>query len=196
MPRNVLGPLSLANKRLTFVSAVSSPPTFGSSGFQWMTINSIDGSNASGIGQNNITVLITQTGGGMFDSGYVFNAGVFPIEYGVPVDSITTIANTQAGIFTATFSQPVKDPLVAFASVGQPGTPVPVIVSRPFTPVWSLPGYTTYLSPTGTNQYTQFVGEEGYNIIKLDGMIEEVIFNYTVAETWCNVLFGFVDQNV
>jgi hypothetical protein len=166
-------------------------PTFGSSGFQWMTMGPVNTGTASGVGQNGITVSIIQTGGGMFNHNGMVGSGEFPIEYGVPVNG----NQTQAGVFTATFSQPVIDPLVAFASVGQGGTPVPVIASRPFTPVWDRTGYTTYQSPTGTNQYMQFTGEEGYNIIKLNGLIQEVVFNYTVSENYCTVCFGFVNQN-
>ena len=39
--------------------------SFGSSGFQWMTVTSVTDSTASGIGQNGITAAITQSGGGM-----------------------------------------------------------------------------------------------------------------------------------
>jgi len=184
-------------------------PTFGSSGFQWMTMNSITGSTASGIGQNNITISVTQSGGGMFLHNGAVGATNFPIEYGVPTSG-NQIANTQSGVFTAVFSQPVTDALVAFASVGQPGLQVPVMVldensaPKPFTPIWSsndtIPGtQTTYLNQTlnqvGPPRYTQFVGEEGYNIIRIDGTMSSVTFNYGSAEYYCTVCFGFVDQN-
>ena len=114
---------------------------FGSSGFQWMTMNPVTATTASGIGQNNITVAITQSGGGMFNHPGMVGAEVFPAEYGVPTGG-NQIANTQTGIFTAVFSQPVTDALVAFASVGQAGSAVPVFVldefgaPKPFTPIW------------------------------------------------------------
>jgi hypothetical protein len=169
------------------------PPSFGSSGFQWMTMNSITESTASGIGQNNITIDITQTGGGMFShaNGAVGTTN-FPIEYGVPTSG-NQIGNTQAGVFTAVFSSPVTDALVAFASVGQQGTPVPVEISSPFTPIWGTS--TTYQNPVNATQYSQFTGEEGYNIIRIDGTVTTVTFNYTVSENYCTVCFGFVDQN-
>jgi hypothetical protein len=184
------------NFPLILQATVSAAPTFGSSGFQWMTMNFIsnNSSTASGVGQNGITVSITKTGNGLYNNIGMVSAPVFPIEYGVPVDG-NQIQNKTAGIFTATFSQPVRDPLVAFSSVGNEGTPVPVIVSRPFTPVWAQTGTTTYQSPTGTNQYTQFTGAEGNNIIKLNGIIQEVVFNYTVTEDYSTVCFGFVNQN-
>jgi hypothetical protein len=173
---------------------------FGSSGFQWMTINSVTDSAASGIGQNNVTVAITQSSGGMFEHGGMYAAQNFPAEYGVPATG-KQIANTQAGVFTAVFSASVTDALVAFASVGQSGTAVQVQVRdangapKPFTPIWESGGETTYQNPVGATQYTQFTGEEGFNIIRIDGTMSSVTFNYTVSETYCTICFGFVDQN-
>jgi hypothetical protein len=158
-----------------------------------MTINSVTSSTASGIGQNNITIAVTQSKGGMqVESSGMYDGTTFPQEYNVPVSG-TQIRNTSDGVFTATFSQPVTNPLVAFASVGNPSTPVPVIVSAPFTPIWELD--TTYQNPVNGTQYTQFTGTEGFNIIRIDGTVSSVSFNYTVTEFYCTVCFGFVDQN-
>jgi hypothetical protein len=166
---------------------------------------SIDSTTASGIGQNNITVAITQSGGGMFEHSGMYAAVNFPPEYGVP-SSGRQIGNTQVGVFTAVFSSPVTDALVAFASVGSPGTGVPVQVldengaPKPFTPIWSLTSesysQTTYLNQVSPTQYTQFTGAEGFNIIRIDGTMSSVKFHYTVPEYYCTVCFGFVDQNV
>jgi hypothetical protein len=173
-------------------------PVFGSSGFQWMNINSVTSTTASGIGQNNITVSITQTGGEMFLHNGMYGANNFPVEYGVPPNG-NQIANTQSGIFTATFSQSITDALVAFASVGQPGLQVPIQVRntngtpKPFTPIWSTS--TTFQNPVGATQFTQFTGEEGFNIIRIDGTMSSVVFYYGAAEYYCTICFGFVDQN-
>lgn len=165
---------------------------FGSSGFQWMTINSVTSNNANGIGQNNITISISQSGGGMQNHTGMYSADTFPETYGVPLSG-TQILNSQNGIFTATFSQPVTDPLVAFASVGNGILSVPVEVSAPFTPIWGQA--TTYQNPSGPTQYTQFTGTEGFNIIRIDGTHTTISFNYTVAEYYSTICFGFVDQN-
>ena len=179
---------------------------FGSSGFQWMTMTSIEYSTAAGIGQNNVTVAITQSNGGMFEHSGMYGATNFPPEYGVPTTG-NQIGNMLSGIFTATFSAPVTDALVAFASVGQGNTPVTVLVldengaPKPFTPIWDSTGIvpytqTSYQNPVNMMQYTQFTGEEGFNIIRIDGTMTSVTFNYTVSENYCTVCFGFVDQNV
>ena len=165
---------------------------FGSSGFQWMTIGSVASTTASGVGQNSITIAITQSGGGMEPHTGMYNAATFPEQYGVPLGG-TQILNQSAGSFTAVFSQPVQDPLVAFASVGNPGLPVPVHVSAPFTPIWETA--TTYQNAVSGTQYTQFTGQEGFNIIRIDGLVSTVSFYYTVSEYYCTICFGFIDQN-
>lgn len=166
--------------------------SFGSSGFQWMTINSITDTTASGVGQNGITVTITQDNGGMETENGMYSPTTFPEQYGVPLNG-NQIRNTKAGVFTATFSQPVLNPLIAFASVGNPGLTVPVQSTLPFTPIWEQS--TTYQNASGPTQYTQFTGQEGFNIIRIDGTVSSVSFLYTVEEYYCTVCFGFVDQN-
>jgi len=166
--------------------------SFGSSGFQWMTIGSVTGSSASGVGQNSIGITISQSAGGMEPHAGMYGAVTFPEQYGVP-PSGTQILNQSAGTFTATFSQPVTDPLVAFASVGNPALPVPVISTLPFTPIFGVD--TTYQNAVNGTQYTQFTGQEGFNIIRIDGTVSSVSFLYTVSEYYCTVCFGFVDQN-
>jgi len=165
---------------------------FGSSGFQWMTIGSVTGSSASGVGQNSIGITISQSGGGMGQHSGMYAANTFPEQYGVPFNGIQ-ILNQAAGTFTAIFSQPVTDPLVAFASVGNGSLSVPVQVSAPFTPIFSQA--TTYQNAVNGTQYTQFTGTEGFNIIRIDGTVQIVSFVYTVSEYYCTVCFGFVDQN-
>jgi hypothetical protein len=181
-----------ANSFLTTNGYWSSWTGFGSSGFQWMTINSITSNTAAGVGQNAITISITQSGGGMGTESGMYSPSTFPQEYGVPFDG-AQIQNNNSGIFTAVFSQPVLNPLVAFASVGNGTLAVPVIVSSPFTPVWSQA--TTYQNPVGTQSYTQFTGTEGFNIIRINGTASSVSFNYTVSESYSTICFGFVNQN-
>ena len=163
-------------------------------GYQWMTLNSIASGTATGTGQNGITVSITQAGGGLqANPNGMFSSATFPSIYSVPTTG-NQIRNTKAGVFTATFSQPVTNPLVAFASVGNPSTPVPVIVSTPFTPIWTdnaTAGWgTTYDLPNN-----KFTGNEGFNIIRIDGTVSSVSFNYTVEEFYATMAFGFEDQN-
>jgi hypothetical protein len=181
-----------ANSFLTTNGYWSSWTGFGSSGFQWMTMNSISSSTASGVGQNAITISITQSGGGMAIENGMYSPTTFPGQYGVPLTG-NQIQNNNSGTFTAVFSQPVYNALVAFASVGNGSLSVPVIVSAPFTPIFSQA--TTYQYPVGTQSYTQFTGTEGFNIIRIDGTASSVSFNYTVSESYSTICFGFVNQN-
>jgi len=168
-----------------------SPPN--NSGYQWMTINSSSGTSAAGTGQNGITVSISQPGGGLGTEPGMYGSNRFPAIYNVPTTG-NQIKNTQRGVFTATFSQPVTNPLVAFASVGSPNNPVPVIVSAPFTPIWTdnaTSGWgTVYELPN-----RKFTGNEGFNIIRIDGSVTTVSFDYTVTENYSTIAFGFEDQN-
>jgi hypothetical protein len=171
----------------------SSYSGFGSSGFQWMNIIAVTSTTASGIGQNNITVSITQSGGGMGTTNGVFNPTAFPEQYGVPFTG-NQILNQNSGTFTATFSQPVTDALVAFASIGNNSLYVPIQVSAPFTPIFGTS--VSYQNPVNGTQYTQLTGNEGYAVIRIDGTVSVVTFVYTASEYYCNVCFGFVNQNV
>ena len=157
-----------------------------------MTVTSVTDSTASGIGQNNITAAITQSGGGMAITQGVFNPTAFPEEYGVPFTD-NQIANYNSGTFTAIFSQPVVNALVAFASIGNSGLYVPIEVSAPFTPIFGAS--VSYQNPVNGTQYTELTGNEGYAIIRIDGTVTGVTFVYTASEYYCNVCFGFVNQN-
>ena len=173
-------------------------------GYQWMTMSSVllstaSGSIVGGTGYNDVSVTITHTGGGMDNHSGAVGAGEFPptidgIDVNIPLTA-NQIKNVQAGTFTAVFDKPVTNVLVAFASVGQSGLVVPVTISKPFTPLWTREGYTVYLDPVGATQYNQFTGEEGYNIIRIDGTMTEVSFIYDASENYCTMSFGFVDQN-
>jgi gliding motility-associated-like protein len=190
----VAGTATISN-RIVCNGATSPIITFRPStnaGYQWMTLNAVSSSAASGVGQNGITVSISHSRGGMVAHTGMYSPSTFPAEYSVPATG-TQIRNDNSGIFTATFSQPVRDPLVAFASVGNPSNPVPVIVSAPFTPIWSntANGWNT----TYDLANNKFTGNEGFNIIRVDGLVTSVSFNYTVAEVYSTIAFGFVDQN-
>lgn len=178
-------------------------------GYQWITINSMvgdtnstaTGSIVGGTAYNNVSVTINQTGGGMGNhtgivSGHLFPSNLGGVATNIPLTT-NQIKNTKAGIVTAQFSRSVTDILIAFGSVGGV-VAVPVIVSRPFTPLWAAAtgGTTTYQNQVGTTaQYTQFTGHEGNNIIRIDGTLTEVSFQYTVEEFYSTFSFGFVDQN-
>ena len=154
---------------------------------QWMTMNNISASSATGVGQNGITVAISQSGAGMLNVNGMYEATQFPAQYNVPTTG-ATIANQFSGNFQACFSQPVVNPVVAFSSIGNPSTCVPIIVSQPYSVVWTGQNM-TYTSST------QMTGCEGKTIIRLDGTVTCVNFNYTASEYYSTIAFGFENQN-
>lgn len=160
----------------------------GANTLQWMTLNNVTPTTASGSGQNGITLSVTHSVGGMLSNNGMYQPQDFPSQYNVPGLGTAVIQNNQAGNFQACFSQPVTNPVVAFSSIGNPSTPVTVTVSQPYSVVWSGTG-TTWTSST------QFVGQEGDNIIRLDGTVSCVNFNYGTSETYCTIAFGFENQN-
>ena len=178
----------------TVVITVNPSPVFSinnslctSNNLQWMTMNNITPTTASGVGQNGITVAITQSGSGMLSVNGMYQANQFPAQYNVPTSG-STIANQYAGNFQACFSQPVVNPVVAFSSIGNPSTCVPIITSQPYSVIWNGQGM-TYTSST------QMTGCEGKTIIRLDGTVTCVNFNYTASEYYSTIAFGIENQN-
>jgi gliding motility-associated-like protein len=156
----------------------------------WANMTSITPTTATGVSQSGITISVTQAGGGMETQSPpgMYNSYIFPAQYNVP-SSGSIIRNLNAGMFTACFSQPVTDPYFAFASIGNPNTGVPIITSAPYQMIWTNPGTITQ------NSATQFTGNEGFAIVKIPGIHTCVSFNYTVAEFYSTIAFGFGDQD-
>ena len=116
----------------------------------------------------------------------VFQHNVFPPSYGVPNNN-PTIRNDAISTNVITFSQPMIDPVLVFASLGG-GPTVPVVFDQPIEVLWS--------TCTGSgcifvqNSSTQITGKEAYVILKVPGVHNSISFNYTVAETYVNFVFG------
>jgi hypothetical protein len=111
----------------------------------------------------------------------VYNHGAFPSSYGVPNVS-PTIKNTQASTNTLTFAQPMKNPVLVFASIGNGNTYVPIRFSAAVQILWS--------QNVVQNSPTQITGNEGYAIVRLNGTYSSITFDYLAAENWCNFAFG------
>ena len=152
---------------------------------KWTTIGDKTAVGEINVNGRVITATVTQSNGGMLQTSGMFSGGVFPTNLGVPVND-QSIANSLAGIFTITFSEPISTPLFAFASVGNPGVIVPVTTSFPYNVVWAGQGV-TYSSTT------EFRGQEGYNLIQIPRVGTTFTFNYQTSEYYCNIAFGVKD---
>ena len=153
----------------------------------WANMTSITPTTATGVSQSGITISVNHSNGGMQTNSGMFSPSTFPAQYNVPATG-SIIRNDLAGNFTACFSQPVVDPHFSFASIGNPGTPVPIITSAPYQVVWAGQGMTY-------NSSTTLTGAEGFTIIKVPGTHTCVSFNYTVSEFYSTIAFGFTDQD-
>ena len=112
----------------------------------------------------------------------IFGYNTLPVSFNVP-NVNPTIQNIDATTNTITFDRPVADPLLVFASVGTPGTAVPVVFDRPIA--LEFDASVSNITPTS------FVGNEGYAIVRVPGVHTELTFDYTVAEFYVNFVFGF-----
>lgn len=106
-----------------------------------------------------------------------------PSGWSVP-NANPTVRNTAATQNTLTFASPVVDPVLVFASVGNDNTPlsVPVTFQQNVVVEWSRD--VTSITPTG------FTGTEGYAIVRVPGVHTQIAFDYLVAETYVNFVFG------
>lgn len=164
------------------------PNCEGSNVYNWVNWANISDKTATGEITSNgktINVTVTQSNGGMLQTSGVFSGGIFPTNLNIPVNN-SCIANSKAGTFTVTFSEPVSNPLFAFASVGNPGTTVSVVTSQPFNIVWAGQGV-NYASTT------EFIGQEGYNLIQIPQVGTTFTFEYQTSEYYCNIVFGAKD---
>jgi gliding motility-associated-like protein len=164
------------------------PNCEGSTVYNWVTWNTISDNIAQGVINTNgktINVTVTHSNGGMLQTNGMYSGDVFPSNLNVPINNLS-IANSNAGIFTITFSEPVSNPLFAFSSVGNPGTSVPVVTSKPYTIVWQGQGV-NYTSST------EFIGTEGHNLIQIPEVGTTFSFEYKTSEYYCNIAFGAKD---
>lgn len=149
------------------------------SNFYWSNPPSVSGYTATGtINGINYTYTSSQP---ISTTGYMYANSVFPASYGVP-NANPTIANIYVTSNTLSFSSPMTNPVLVFASIGQPGVYVPITFSAPIQVVWS--------QAVVQNSSTQITGNEGYAIIRLMGTFTSISFNYLAQENWCNFAFG------
>lgn len=149
------------------------------SNFFWSNPPSVSGNTATGF-INGIAYTYTSSQN-ISTTSYMFANSVFPSSYGVP-NANPTIANIYVTSNTLTFASPMTNPVLVFASIGQPNVYVPITFSSPIQVVWS--------QNVVVNSSTQITGNEGYAIIRMMGTFTSISFNYLAQENWCNFAFG------
>jgi len=116
----------------------------------------------------------------------LYGCGNFPASYNVPCSVNPTIRNTQATSNTLTFATPITNPTLLFASVGSNSgggnLSVPIQFSEDVEIVWS--------QNVVQNGPRKITGTEGFAIVRFNGTFNSISFDYTVAEDYCNFMFG------
>jgi gliding motility-associated-like protein len=173
------------NGFLPNVYIVQNNSTCDTSILNWLNVTSVTPSLAQGNLPNGVTFTATHSGGGLSSTPSMFSGATFPATYSVPI-AATTIRNDLAGTFNFCFSQPVINPQIAFASIGQAVLPITITTGVPYQVLW-----------TGTNMTyvnsTTLIGAEGFTIIRFPGTHSCISFDYSNNETYINLAFGVMD---
>ncbi|HEX6915128.1 MAG TPA: LamG-like jellyroll fold domain-containing protein, partial [Chitinophagaceae bacterium] len=149
-----------------------------SSNFYWSNPPAESGNTATGVINGiNYTYTSSQT---VLTSPSVYAHSTFPVQYNIP--NIKCIRNIYSSSNTLTFSSPISNPVLVFASIGQGGVPVPIEFSAPIDILWS--------TNVVKNSATRMTGTEGYAVVRLNGIFSSISFDYLATENWVNFLFG------
>jgi gliding motility-associated-like protein len=152
----------------------------------WVDVTSVTAGLAQGTLPDGITVSATHTGNGLSSTPSMFGGGNFPASFNVP-QTVTTIRNDLAGVLNFCFSQPVVNPQIAFASIGQPALPITIVTSVPYQVLWTGIAM-NYVNPT------TLIGSEGYTIIRFPGTHSCISLNYLGDETYINLAVGVMNS--
>lgn len=162
-------------------------PLCDSTKLNWASWASVNSTTGVGVISSDLSVTVTKPTGGLSTTGGMFNPGVFPTQYDVPVNN-TAIRNDLAGLFTFCFNRPVVNPQIALSSIGNSGNSVQINTSVPYQVIWQGVGM-SYPNNMA------FIGSEGYTIIQFPGVHTCISFDYLQSETYCNLAFGTLDTN-
>jgi len=150
---------------------------------QWATLSNITSTSATGTLPNGVSATITHSAGGMQTHNGMVSGSNFPNQFSVPGNGSSVIRNDLAGTITVCFSSPVTNPVIAFASIGQPGSCIQVTTSSPYSQVWSG-------SDVTYNSDTMFTGCEGFTIIRIPGTHSCISYFYASPEIYSTMAFG------
>ena len=128
---------------------------------------------------------LDQTALNLVSTPQMYNQGLFPASYGVP--NSTSIRNDVASINQLTFDSPMNNPVLAFSSIGNPGNPVTISFPVPVEILWSTD---VTVDQGTTSAATRVTGREGFMVVRLNGTVDAMRFDYLSNETYVNFAFG------
>ncbi len=154
--------------------------------FGWATYDTPTGNSVTGIIGD---IQFTYTSNVNLDlTPDIFSSGLssgWPTRFNVPQNS-PSIRNVTISSNVLTFSTPVRDPVIVFASIGN-NISASVEMSDPF--IIEFAENVNQLTPT------RIQGTEGYAILRFSGTYNSLSFDYLANEFYVNFTFGVVCQN-
>jgi hypothetical protein len=132
-----------------------------------------------------------QTAGGINywfpDSPYIS----LEVENAPPTPDILALVGGTNQIYKVTLSEPIKDPIMAIVSLGQPGVMVDYDFDAPFTIVSQGSGYWGG-GPTALTQQPGDVlrGFEGHGTIRFNGTFDTFSWTVPFGEYWHGFTYG------
>jgi gliding motility-associated-like protein len=149
------------------------------SNFHWSDPPTVNGKIATGIINglgytytSSINIETTPT---------IYKHEKFPNSFNIP--NIKVIKNRIASNNSVVFTQPVLNPILVFSSIGSGGGAVPIKFSNPIDVLFQA-------GPVTINSPTQITGQEGYVVIRMNGVFNEISFDYLANENYVNFTFG------
>ncbi|MFA9391230.1 MAG: HYR domain-containing protein [Prolixibacteraceae bacterium] len=150
------------------------------SNFYWSNAPTISGKTATGT-INGIAYTYTSTVN-VRSTPSVFAYSTFPASYNIP-NANPTIQNIEASSNTLSFASPMNNPVLVFSSIGGGPIIVPINFSAPVEILWSN-------NTVHQTSPTQITGQEGYAIVRMNGIFSSISFDYLVYENYVNFAFG------
>ncbi len=113
------------------------------------------------------------------------------VENAPPTPDILALVGGTDQIYTVTLSEPIKDPIMAIVSLGQPGVQVDYDFDAPFTIVSQGVGYWGG-GPAALSQQPGDVlrGFEGHGTIRFDGTFDSFSWTVPLGESWHGFTYG------
>jgi hypothetical protein len=113
------------------------------------------------------------------------------VENAPPDSDILSLIGGNDQTYRVTLSEPIKDPIMAIVSLGQPGVQVDYDFDSPFTIVSQGTGYWGGGPTSLTEQAGDILrGFEGHGTIRFDGTFDTFSWTVPLGESWHGFTYG------
>ncbi len=146
--------------------------------FFWSNPPTLNGNSATGT-INGVNYTYNSSSTVQTEAGYQ-NHGIFPASFAIPNNN--PIMNLDATNNTLVFDQPLLNPTLAFASIGNASLTVAVSFSDSVELIFA--------NNTTLTAFNQISGTEGHAIVRFVGVYDSISFNYSAFENRVNFGFG------